>query len=61
MRNKEVDDIIEGMFGKPDYSCSQIIEGEVYTPLSGNPSMIRVDPISFMEVKDVNGKERTGN
>jgi hypothetical protein len=47
LRNKKVDEIIEGMFGKPDYTCSQVIEGEVYTPLSGNPFMIRVDPIGI--------------
>jgi hypothetical protein len=68
LRNKKVDEIIEGMFGKPDYTCSQVIGGEVYTPLSGNPSMIRVDPVGLdmnrfgvKGYENVNGEKRPGD
>ena len=43
MRNQKVDEILEEMFGKPDPAQVIVFEGVVYTRMSFEPHLIRVD------------------
>jgi hypothetical protein len=47
MRNKEVDDYLEQMFGKPDPNTVVIQNGVIHTRMSGCPELIRVDEIEI--------------
>lgn len=43
MRNIETDKAIELRFGKPDWECSFIKDGMMWTPI-GNYKLYRIDP-----------------